>query len=73
MKISGNCAATHFLTLYGWPWNGHGAGGCVIQLANVFQRANKEAQHLLEVESSAILDLTGSNQCSSRPMTMSFF
>ena len=73
VKISGNCATTCFLTFYGWPWNCHGAGTCDIQLADVLQRAYKEAQSLLEVESSAILNLTGSNQFLSNPMTKSFF
>ena len=34
----------------------------VIQLAGVLQRAYTEAQGLVEVASSAILDLLGSNQ-----------
>ena len=42
--------------------NCHGAGGCVIQHANVLQWAYNEAQGLPEVKSSSILGLAGSNQ-----------
>ena len=45
----------------------------VCHLANAFQQAYNEAQSLLEVESSAILDLVGSNQFLSCPVAMSFF
>lgn len=39
-----------------------GTGGYVIQHANGLQKAYKEAQGLLEVKSSIILGLVGSNQ-----------
>ena len=42
-------------------------------LANALQRAYNEAQSLLEVESSAVLDLVGSNHFLSCPVAMSFF
>ena len=45
----------------------------VIQLAGVLQRAYTEAQGLVEVASSAILDLLGSNQFMPCPRAMSFF
>ena len=35
--ISRNWVTTQFLTFYGQPQNCHGAGGCVIQLADVLQ------------------------------------
>ena len=41
--------------------------------ADVLQWAYNEAQGLLEVESSAVSDLVGSNQFLSCPMAMSFF
>ena len=41
--------------------------------ANVLQCAYNEAQGPLEVDSSVILDLVGSNQFLSCPMAMSFF
>ena len=42
-------------------------------LANVLQWANTEAQGLLEVRSSTIVDTFGSNQSLLCPMAMSFF
>lgn len=42
--------------------NWHGIGGCVIQHANVIQWAYNEAQVLLEVKSSSIGPIAGSNQ-----------
>lgn len=41
--------------------------------ANILQWAYNEAQHPLEVESSTILDLFGSNQFMSCPQALSFF
>ena len=58
---------------YGRPWNCHGACGCVIWLADVLQGAYTEAQGLVEVDLSAILDPFGSNQFMSCPRAMSFF
>ena len=42
-------------------------------LANALQQAYNEAQSLLKVETSAILDLVGSNQFLSCPVAMSLF
>ena len=46
---------------------------CHLAFANILQRMFNEAQGLLEVESSAILDLVGSNQFSSYPKARTFF
>ena len=48
-------------------WNYHGAGGSVIQHANVLQWGCHVAQGPLEVKSSTILDRVGSNQFLSGP------
>lgn len=51
------------VVFYGWPWNCHGPCGCVTLLVLMcYKRACKEAQGLQDVESSVILDLSGSNQ-----------
>ena len=46
---------------------------CHLAFANVLQCMFNEAQGLLEVESSAILDLVGCNQFSSYPKARTFF
>ena len=58
---------------FGFLWLASELSWClwVCHLANALQWAYTEAQGLLEVESSAILDLVGSNQFLSCPMAMS--
>ena len=61
--ISRNWATAQFLAFYGSSQNWHGAGWvCHLAYAIVLQWAYTEAQGLLEVESSTILNLVDSNQ-----------
>ena len=55
--ISKNWAIAHILAFDSWPQNCHGAGGCVILLADVSWKAYTEAQGLVEVDLLAILNL----------------
>ena len=55
--ISKNWAIAHVLAFDSWPQNCHGAGGCVILLADVSWKAYTEAQGLVEVDLLAILNL----------------
>ena len=72
MEISRNWAITHFLVFYGRPQNCQGACGCHLTYANVVQWVYNGAQGLLDVESSAILGLVGSNQFLLYPQYHSF-
>ena len=62
-----------FLILYGWSWNCHGPFGMYLD-AKALQWVYNKAQSLLEVKSSAIMDLVGAKQFMSYPLgLMSFF
>ena len=70
-----NWATAHFSALYSQPQNCHGACGCVIWLADVLQWSyieDQEAQSLVEIDLSAILDPFGSNQFMSCPQVLLF-
>lgn len=71
--ISRNWATTQFLTFYGWPQNC--AGGCwwACHLDANLSQVFKDAQGLLKVYSSSILDLAGSNQFMSCALAVPFF
>lgn len=62
-----------FWILYGWSWNCHGTFGMYLD-AKALQWVYNEAQSLLEVKSSAIMDLVGAKQFMLYPLgLMSFF
>ena len=60
MEISRNWATAYSLTFYGWPQNCHSI--CAVCLLFSTLMYYSEGQSLLEVESSTILGLVGSNQ-----------
>ena len=73
--ISGKGGASrnwaHFGASYSWSQNCHGTCGCVTWHPNVLQCLYNEDQGPLEVKSSAILDIAGSNQFFSCPVAVS--
>ena len=58
---------------YGGPWNCHGSVGVSVSLLMCYNELYTEAQGLVEVDLSAILDPFGTNQFMSCPQAMSFF
>ena len=65
MEISRNWATAYSLTFYGWPQNWHSICAVCLSLGTLMYYL--EGQGLLEVESSTILGLVGSNQFLSYP------
>ena len=66
----GHCS---LFDLHGQSWNCHGTCVCNLACWYVTISIYSEAQGLMEVESSAILDLFSSNQFMPCPWAMSFF
>ena len=71
MEISRNWATAGFLTFYGWPWNCHGTVGVSINKVMFYSEHTLRLEVLLEeVDSTAVLDLVGSNHLSCVPWSV---